>query len=153
MSRTNPRVSDREPYAFEISVDIAAPPQRVWQVMTDVERWPEWTASVTSVRRLDSGGLRVGSRARIKQPKFLPAIWQVTQLDSGRSFAWNMRSPGVRATGIHQVKPTSNGSRATLAVVYDGVLAPVVATLLGGVTNRFLALEAAGLRKRSEAKA
>ena len=151
MSRTNPRVSDKKPYTFEVSLDIAAPPQRVWQVMTDVERWPEWTASVTSVRRLDSGGFRVGSRARIKQPKFLPAIWEVTQLDSGRSFAWVTHSPGLRATGVHQVKPTPNGSCATLAVVYSGALAPVVATLLGGVTNRFLALEAAGLRKRSEA--
>ena len=151
MSRTNPRVSDKKPYTFEISIDIAAPPQRVWQVMTDIERWPEWTASVISVRRLDSGALRIGSRARIKQPKFLPALWEVTQLDAGRSFAWVTRSPGVRATGIHQVKATPNGSRATLGVVYSGGLAPVVATLLGGVTNRFLALEAAGLRKRSEA--
>lgn len=119
--------------------------------MTDVERWPEWTESVLTARRLDSDSFRVGSRARIKQPGFLPAIWQVTELDPGRGFSWITRSPGARATGIHRVEPTKGGSRATLTVVYDGFLAPIIAAFLGSVTNRFLALEAAGLKKRSEA--
>ena len=55
---------------FETTVQIDASPQSVWEVMTDVERWPEWTTSVQRVERLDDGPLRVGSRARLKQPKF-----------------------------------------------------------------------------------
>lgn len=135
---------------YEVSIDIAAPPQRVWRFTTDVERWPEWTASVFSLRRLDSGPFRVGSRARIRQPGFLPAIWEVTELDEGRSFTWVTRSPGIRAAGHHRVVPISGGSRATLSVTYDGLLSGVASILLGEKTERFLGLEAAGLKKRSE---
>jgi uncharacterized membrane protein len=135
---------------FEVSVDIAAPPQHVWRVTTDVERWPEWTASVLSVRRLDSGPFRVGSRARIRQPGFLPALWEVTEIDEGRGFTWVTSSHGIRAAGHHRVDPISGGSRATLSVDYKGLLSGVVATLLAEKTERFLRLEAAGLKKRSE---
>ena len=40
---------------FSITVDVAAPAQRVWEVMSDVERWHEWTASVTKVKRVGNG--------------------------------------------------------------------------------------------------
>ena len=38
---------------FSTTIDIDAPPARVWQVMSDVERWHEWTPSITSIQRLD----------------------------------------------------------------------------------------------------
>jgi uncharacterized protein YndB with AHSA1/START domain len=37
---------------FTITVDIDAPPDRVWAVMSDIERWPEWTPTVTSIARM-----------------------------------------------------------------------------------------------------
>jgi uncharacterized protein YndB with AHSA1/START domain len=150
VSRTNRRVQVDPSRVFDITVDIAAPPDRVWQVMTDVELWPEWTESVQSVKRLDKGPFRVGSRARVKQPKFLPAVWEVTEIDPGRSFTWVTRSPGMVASGRHRVEPTAKGSRATLSVAYSGLLAGLITRLLAGITDRYLMYEAAGLKQRSE---
>src|SRR6185369_5786539 len=98
---------------FSKTVDIAAPPERVWQVMVDVERWPEWTRSANSVRRLDRGAFTIGSRARISQPKLLPAVWTVTQLNEGRSFTWAAGGPGFRVSGTHAVESIESGTRAT----------------------------------------
>ena len=90
---------------FMATIDIAAPAQLVYEVYTDVERWPEWAASVTSVERLDQGPLRVGSRARIKQPRLPTTVWEVTEVVTGRSFSWIARSPGVITTASHVVTP------------------------------------------------
>ena len=37
---------------FSITVEIPAPPPLVCSVTADVERWPEWTASISGVKRL-----------------------------------------------------------------------------------------------------
>lgn len=137
---------------FGTAVEISAPPERVWAVMSDIERWPEWATSVTRIERLDTGPLAVGHRARIRQPRLLPAVWQVTALEPGRGFTWVTRSPGVRVTGRHWVEPSSAGSRAHITLRFDGILARVIARLTGTLTTRYLALEARGLKERSEAR-
>jgi hypothetical protein len=134
------------------AIEISAPPDRVWAVMSDIEHWPEWTPSVTRVERLDRGSLAVGHRARIRQPRLLPAVWQVTALQPGRGFTWVTRSPGLLATGGHWVEPTATGSRAQLTLRFEGILAGLVGRLFGALTTRYLALEARGLKERSEGR-
>jgi carbon monoxide dehydrogenase subunit G len=137
---------------FATSSEIAATPERVWAVMSDIERWPEWTPSVTRIERLDAGPLAVGHRARIRQPRLLPAVWQVTALEPGRGFTWVTRNPGVRITGSHWVEPAGAASRAHITLRFEGILAGLVARLTGGLTARYLALEACGLKERSEGR-
>ena len=135
---------------FQIQTDIDAPPDIVWAVMSDGERWPEWTASVTSVKRLDDGPLRVGSQALIRQPRFPPARWTVTELLPGRSFTWKSGLPGMWVHGEHSVAPIGTGTRATLRLFYQGALARLMGRLTSDITNRYLGMEAAGLKRRSE---
>jgi uncharacterized membrane protein len=135
---------------FDIAIDIGAPADQVWDVMIDVERWHEWTASITSIRKLDGGPLKIGSRARVVQPKLLPAVWQVTRLEPGRHFTWQSGGPGMRVVGRHSVEPRGEGSRAMLSVQFDGLFGGIVARLLRNLNLRYLHLEAAGLKKRAE---
>jgi hypothetical protein len=138
---------------FSLSVEIRAPSERVWEVLSHLEGWPSWTPTVTSIERVDCGPLAVGSRLRIRQPGLPPAVWQLIELDEGRSSTWVTRGPGVRVTARHWVEATEGGSRATLSLRFSGLLGPLVARLTRGLNERYLTLEANGLKARSEGSA
>jgi uncharacterized membrane protein len=138
---------------YSTSVQIDAPSDRVWAVMSDIERWHEWTPTIISVRRTNPGPFRVGARARVRQPKLPPADWEVTSVIEGRGFDWESRAPGIRVLGRHVVEPNGTGSRVTLTIQYSGILGDLLGRMLASLNRRYIALEADGLKRRSEAHA
>jgi uncharacterized protein YndB with AHSA1/START domain len=132
---------------------IAAPPSDVWAVLTDVEHWPDWTASMREITRLDTGPLRVGSTARVRQPTGRPMISTVTELACERSFTWTASVAGIRSTGYHELTPTEAGVRAVLTFTLAGPMACLGRLLAGGRIRRYVDLEAAGLKRQSENRA
>ena len=133
------------------SVEIDAPAQLVWEVFSDVQRWPEWTASVTSLVGQDGANLAVGKRFAIKQPGMSKLVWKVTAIDPGLSWTWAQRSPGVRVSARHDVIAQPDG-RTLVRQQLDqrGLLGALIGRLMIKKTKRFLQLEAQGLKARSE---
>jgi len=116
--------------------------------MADVVRWPEWTASISRVKLLSPGPLRVGSRVRIHQPKLPGAIWRVMEFNPGAGFTWISVAPGVRVTARHMVDASPIGSCVTLSVHYEGLLGALLARWVGDLNQRYLVMEANGLKAR-----
>ena len=133
-----------------VTIDIKASPEQVWQVMTDVERWHEWTASITSVK-MQSQPFDLGAKARIKQPRLPEAVWTVTDLQPGQSFTWKYRSPGVKSVATHEVANIgSYGSGVTLTVRQEGIVSLLMMPFMAGLSRRYVAMEAEGLKRRCE---
>jgi len=136
---------------YSVNVQIAAPPETVWGVMSDIERWHEWTPTITSIRRTNAGPFRIGARARVHQPRLPPADWIVTSLHEGRGFDWESRAPGVRVLARHIIEPSVSGCRVTLSVQYSGLVGNLIGRLTASLNRRYIALEADGLKRRAEA--
>ena len=136
---------------FEHAIEISAPPERVWEILVDVEAWPARIPTVDRVERLDDGPLAVGATTRLAQPKLPEAVWTVTELTPGAAFTWTSSSPGVRITASHLIEPTPEGSRLTLAVDLAGWLAPVGWLTTKSLTQRYVETEAASLKAAAEA--
>jgi uncharacterized membrane protein len=132
------------------AVYIDAPPEKVFAVLCDVERWPEWTPTMTSVRRLDSGPFAIGSSAQVRQPRLRTGVWRVTELQDRRNFTWTTYSPGLRMTAGHLIEPKGDGSRVELTFELSGLIAPLVSRLYGGLIERYVTTESLALKKRSE---
>jgi uncharacterized membrane protein len=136
------------------SVAIDAPAAVVWDVFVETERWHEWTASITSITPLDGPAIEVGNRFEIKQPRFPKLVWEVTEVDPGRSWTWAQRSPGGTTYATHVVRDQGDG-RAVVEQRIDqrGPIGSLVGVLSRGLTRKYLDLEGQGLKRRSEQRA
>ena len=132
------------------TVTIAAPPERVWAVVVEVERWPERIPTVTSVERLDEGPLAIGSRTRLEQPKLPTAVWTVTELTEGSSYTWESKSPGITVTAAHLVEPHADGSRLTLSVTISGLMSGIGWLMTRSLTKKYVETEAASITSAAE---
>ena len=135
---------------FSTTIDIAAPAETVWTVMTAVERWHEWTPSINSVKLLGDRPFGVGARVRISQPGLPPALWSITSIEPGRSFTWTSVGPGFRAVATHAVEPTATGSHVTLSIEFLGLLGGLFGRMTKSINKRYIDFEAKGLKARSE---
>ena len=137
----------------EQTIDINAPPERVWAVMTDVEKWPEWTESMKSVKRLEEGPFGLGSTARLRIRRAPTGVFKVTQFTEGRSFTWENKSFGILGVASHVIEPDGAGSKVTLSVTFSGPMATLFKWMIVPPSRENVRMEAEGLKRRSEESA
>ena len=106
----------------ERSVDVAGPPERVWEFIADPERRAEAISVVAGYDAYDGG-----ATWHIELP--IPLIRRTIEVDTQdverdppRFVKFVGRSKFMRVVGEHEIEPTSNGSRVTSRFVVDGKL-------------------------------
>jgi uncharacterized membrane protein len=136
---------------FEQSIEIDATPQRVWDVLTDLEAWPQRIETVDVVELLTPAPIGEGSRVRLKQPKLPEGIWDVTVWQAPSFFEWRQQASGVTSVAGHRVEALEHGrSRLSLELEMNGLLIPIIGRLYRGLTNRYMTLEAEGMKRAAE---
>lgn len=140
--------------SYTTSTVIDAPPETVWQVVSDVESMPEWTTSMTSVRIVEGPDpLGLGSEVRVEQPGLPLAMWMVDEWDPPRKFGWTSAVPGVRTQAEHVVEPVDDGrTRVTLSITQVGALSGVVGPFLAQRIRALVDAELEGLQARAEGR-
>lgn len=95
MEWTGARYADTP--TIEQRIRIEAPPQRVWELVSDIGLLPSLSTELQAVEWLDDGGLTLGARfrGRNKHPSF--GEWETTSYVVGyepeRTFAWAVQDP------------------------------------------------------------
>ena len=136
---------------FETSVEIGAPQQRVWDVLSDLEAWPQRIETVDTVELLTPAPMTKGSRVRLRQPKLPEGTWEDTAWDAPSSFEWTQREAGTTSVAGHRVESLGDGrARLTLTLDMRGLLIPIMSLFYKGLTNRYMNLEAEGMKRSAE---
>lgn len=116
--------------ALRTEIEIAAPVQRVWDVLADVERWSEWNPVLEALRL--RGPLQEGTRGTLvlALPSPVRTASIPVRLISVRpphSLAWQGGTAGLM-TGRHgfELSASRHGTRVVHTEVFEGLLAPLV---------------------------
>ncbi len=101
--------ADRE---LRAETTIAASPDEVWAVLSDMSRMPEWSPELIRLMPLKGGGLRVGQwylGVNRRGAVLWPTRSVVVAVEPGRSVAWDTKSSGAR--WIYELTPEGEGTR------------------------------------------
>ena len=135
---------------FSTSITINSSQQSVWNVLSNVAHWHEWTPTVNKVEVLNTSELKLGNRYKVFQPKLQPAVWTVTELNSA-NFTWESKPPGMHMVAEHIVKSVNaNQSEVTLTFAFNGWFGKLIGKLYGKMTAEYVQTEAQSLKKRVE---
>ena len=136
---------------FEKSIDIDAPQQRVWDVISAIEAWPERIETVDSVELLTPAPIAKGSRVRLRQPKLPEGTWDVTVWEAPSYFEWTQKMTGATSVAGHRVEALGEGrARLTLTLDMRGFLIPIFGRFYRKLTNEYMGLEAEAMKRAAE---
>ncbi len=153
--RYTPTDRDREADLTSIrtSIDVAAPIEAVWQILTDLEGHADWNPFIVHA----DGSVVEGSTIAItlqlagsKPSRFRPVV---TEAIEPVAFEW-LGSVGVRGIfdGRHRfdLESTESGTRVTQSESFTGLLAPIVAPMIRKRTESSFGAMNEALRTRAE---
>ena len=137
---------------IQTSIEIAASPSRVWEVLTDFPRHSEWNPFITSI----SGPLVPGEKlkVRIEPPgkgamTFNPTVLVV---EPGRELRWKGKVlVGGLFDGEHcfRLEQSARGTRLEQRERFTGMLVPLLSGAFGPTEQGFVAMNKQ-LKRRAE---
>jgi uncharacterized protein YndB with AHSA1/START domain len=100
---------------LEREIDIAAPPERVYDVLADPNCLGEWVTIQEELEEAPSGDLRAGSklsqRMKVAGQRFR-LHWTVVEAKRPKRIVWEGRGPmGTKAKAVYEL--SSNGDSAS----------------------------------------
>jgi len=123
-------IEGRKMQEIKTEIEISAPPSRVWNIITDIDNWQEWSPIINA----SNGETSIGSKLTITMmgkekgkdgPKYNPVI---TGLKEPGYFHWRAHMlAGFIFTNdkIIELKETESGTHLTHTETFKGLLAPI----------------------------
>ena len=114
-----PDMSD-EPVTSKQAIEIAAPPEVVWEVLTTFDQWPKWNPDVKSMSF--DGTLAPGSEFRWKAgPGTI--VSTLERVEPPRAATWRGRTMSIKALHEWRLEPRDGGTHVETEECFSGMLA------------------------------
>ena len=140
-------------FVIEQTLDIAAPPQVVWEVLTDFPKYGEWNPFVVRCESTLQPGAAMDMRVKLLGPPQRQVEWMKEHVP-GKRFSYNMKPfplGALHSQRSHEVESTGqNRTRYRSYFELDGWMMPLVRGLFGASIERGMRGMWEGVQRRSE---
>jgi uncharacterized protein YndB with AHSA1/START domain len=118
---------------YETMVVIDAPPERVWQVLTDAAAYQEWNPEIVGVEGQMGLGKRIVARVRLGDGALRRVPMRVSRFEVPSRMEWLGGLPLGLFVGrrTFTVTPRSGGSEFRLHLEMSGLLSPFISKSVG----------------------
>ncbi|MDH3194154.1 MAG: SRPBCC domain-containing protein [Acidimicrobiia bacterium] len=122
---------------YHVSRKIAAPPQAVWDLLSDTSTYADWNPAVVSISGTIAEGNTV-SIVSIVNPKRTFKL-NVTAVEPPRRMVWSDGMPFGLFKGerTYLVEPDGAGSVFSMTELYTGPLAGLITKTIPDMTDSF----------------
>ncbi|HYC00086.1 MAG TPA: SRPBCC domain-containing protein [Candidatus Limnocylindrales bacterium] len=142
------------PFAPSATIDIDAPAERVWAVLTDFEHYGEWNRFTPNVECSGRIGDEVVLQVCFPGRKPMRQIETLNVFEPPHRLAWGMHmlAPTLLVANRYQTVEALGAARTRYTSIdyLSGLLAPLVRALYAAHMEAGFRLAAEGLKHRSE---
>jgi uncharacterized membrane protein len=98
-------------WSNEVTIDIAAPVEKVYRYLADLRRHGEWSMSVSKIEQMTPDEVGVGSEFKTSEvlPQELTSFARITALDEPTRVAWESTDHQVFRTSWELLLSAQNG--------------------------------------------
>jgi uncharacterized protein YndB with AHSA1/START domain len=125
------------PRFFEATSHIAATPEEVWPVLTDVAAWSSWDSGVVSVEGVFALGAKLTIKVAANPGRAFPITVRQVNEPSRMVFRGGMPLGLFVGERTYTVTPEEDGSRFTMREEYSGPLTGMIAKSIPDLTPSF----------------
>ncbi len=148
-------INGRKMQTIKTEIEIAAPPAKVWSILTDIEKWQDWSPTINA----SQGEASVDSTLTITMmskeagkdgPKYNPKI---IQLDEPKYFHWRAHMmAGFIFTNdkIIELEETESGTKVIHSETFKGLMAALMKSQMEKGVPPMLNMMNDGLKETAE---
>ena len=130
------QINTQAPVISSKEIEIEAPPEQVWEVLTGFNDWPSWNPEVKSLAM--QGPVSEGTEFRWKAgPGTIRSTIQEVQ--APRRIAWTGRTMGIRAIHTWDLEPREGRTFVRTAESYEGAVVRLARAPLQRILDKSLA--------------
>jgi carbon monoxide dehydrogenase subunit G len=113
---------------FSSSVEIDAPPDRVFALVDNLEDWPQWIPSIKKIEKVTEGPLREGSQIRVTARSGITVklLMTITEFVPGQRGVMQGKVLGTKMIRYYTFESVGQRTRLTAGGEVSGLLAFLV---------------------------